>query len=391
MRTTFLLFFIVWSSFQSIAQGIDFFHAPFEDALEMAKPDDKLIFVDAFTKWCGPCKRMSNNVFPLEEVGEFFNEHFINLKMDMEEGPGLEFGKNYPVNAYPTCFFISSDGSVVYKFVGGKDPESLIAEAKKALAAYSRSDEYSRQYADGKRDYDLVLKYVKALNNEGKPSKKISNDYLYSQQDITTKENLIFLHTSIVDSDSRLFELYTEHKKKILEYIPESEYTKKVIQACEKTVDKAIEFKNEDLLKLAQKHAKKYAKANAKSLKYKSDFEFAEAIQDDAMLIKATKKYIKKELNSEEKKGSHIIRHIERNHFENQEMMKLAEHLAETLCTQSDNPDQWMLYVKILIKNKAYKNAAKACNQALELAKAKDMDTRQIEGTIKYINSLIKV
>jgi predicted regulator of amino acid metabolism with ACT domain len=234
-----------------------------------------------------------------------------------------------------------------------------------------------------------VLKYVKALNNEGKPSKKISNDYLYSQKDLSTRENLIFIHESIVDSDSRLFDLYVEYKNEILEFIPEDEYQKKIFHACEKTVDKAIEFKNEDLLKLAQKHANKYAKSYSKSLKYKSDFEFAEALQDDKKLVKSTKKYIKKDLKSNEKQGSHVVRHIERNHFENQEMMDLAEQLAQVLSAKSDNPDQWMLYVKVLIKNKSYKDAAKACERALELAKKQNLDTRQIEGTIKYIESLI--
>lgn len=388
MRIILILSFILWSLSQSVGQGIIFFNGTYEEAFKLAEPEDKLIFVDAYAKWCGPCKRMAKNVFPLEEIGDFFNEHFINLKIDMEEGQGLEFGKKYPVSAYPTCFFIASDGAVVYKFKGGKDPESLIAEAKKALAAYSRSDEYAKQYAEGNRDYELVLKYVKALNKEGKPSLKISNDYLYTQNDLTAKENLIFLHESIVDSDSRLFELYIEHKQKILEFVPESEYNKKVLHACQKTVEKAIEFKNENILKLAQKHAKKYARSSAKAIKYKSDFNFAEAIQNDQLLIKVTKKYIKKVLKHNETQGSHVIRHIERNHYENQEMMELAQDLAKRLSSQSDNPDQWMLYVKVLIKNKEYERADKACKRALELAKVKKIDTRQIEGTLKYIGTL---
>lgn len=389
MRTSFILSFMLFLLTQCMGQGIDFYHGSYEEAFKMAEPDDRLVFVDAYTKWCGPCKRMANNVFPLEEIGDFFNEYFINMKIDMEEGQGLEFGKKYPVSAYPTCFFIASDGTVVYKFKGGKDPESLIEEAKKALAAYNRSDVYAREYADGNRDYELVLKYVTALNKEGKSSLKISNDYLYTQKDLTTKENLIFLHTSVVESDSRIFDLYVKNRSEILKYIPESEYEKKVVRACQKTVEKAIEFKNEDLLKLAQKNARKYAKASAKTLKYRSNFEFAEALQDEELLVKSTKKYIKKSLEKDLKQGSHLIRHIERNHFENQQMMDMAQELAEKLSLQSDNPDQWMLYVKVLIKNKDYQNAKKACEKALELAKAKEMDTRQIEGTIKYIQSLI--
>ena len=66
------------------AGGIDFFHGTWEEALEKAKKEDKLIFVDAYTTWCGPCKRMSKQVFPQDAVGEFYNKNFVSMKIDME-------------------------------------------------------------------------------------------------------------------------------------------------------------------------------------------------------------------------------------------------------------------------------------------------------------------
>lgn len=36
-----------------------------------AKTEDKLLFVDAFAKWCGPCKSMAKNVFTQQKVGDF--------------------------------------------------------------------------------------------------------------------------------------------------------------------------------------------------------------------------------------------------------------------------------------------------------------------------------
>ena len=66
-----------------IGQGIEFFHGSWEEALAEAKKQEKPIFVDAFTTWCGPCKMMSRSVFTEEEVGTFFNENFISLKIDM--------------------------------------------------------------------------------------------------------------------------------------------------------------------------------------------------------------------------------------------------------------------------------------------------------------------
>ena len=68
------------------SRGIDFFPGSWNEALELAKKEDKLIFLDAYASWCGPCKSMQKKVFPTDKVGEYFNARFINVKIDMEKG-----------------------------------------------------------------------------------------------------------------------------------------------------------------------------------------------------------------------------------------------------------------------------------------------------------------
>ena len=96
------------------AAGIDFFQGTWEEALEKAKKEDKLIFVDAYTTWCGPCKRMSKQVFTQNEVGEFYNKNFISMKIDMEKTPGRKFQRKYPVSAFPTLYYIDGDLSLIH-------------------------------------------------------------------------------------------------------------------------------------------------------------------------------------------------------------------------------------------------------------------------------------
>jgi thiol-disulfide isomerase/thioredoxin len=86
----YLSFFLVTLfSLNVAAQGIEFEHdKSFEEVLKMAKTQNKLIFMDCFTTWCGPCKRLSSMVFPDPAVGEYYNKNFINTKFDMERGEG---------------------------------------------------------------------------------------------------------------------------------------------------------------------------------------------------------------------------------------------------------------------------------------------------------------
>lgn len=113
--------------------GIHFNKISFEKALIKAEKEDKLIFIDAYTVWCGPCKIMARNSFPNRAVGELYNANFINLKIDMERGEGAGIAKTYNVMAYPTLLIVDSNGKIVNKTIGMQSPEQLIEFANKAL------------------------------------------------------------------------------------------------------------------------------------------------------------------------------------------------------------------------------------------------------------------
>lgn len=113
--------------------GIKFQKLTFEEALEKADKSGKYIFVDAYTSWCGPCKYMAANTFTDEEVGEFFNENFVNLKIDMEKGEGPVLARTYKVRAYPTLLILDGQGNVVRRTMGAKKKEALIAFGQSAL------------------------------------------------------------------------------------------------------------------------------------------------------------------------------------------------------------------------------------------------------------------
>lgn len=114
--------------------GIKFFEGTWDEALQLAKKENKLIFLDVYATWCGPCKRLSAQTFPDPEVGKYYNERFINVKVDGEKGEGLTLRQRYGVRGYPTLLFINHKGEVVHKTAGFRDPQRFIDLGKSVPA-----------------------------------------------------------------------------------------------------------------------------------------------------------------------------------------------------------------------------------------------------------------
>ena len=86
---------------QIMAQGVAFEPegTTLEEASKKAKAENKLIFLDCYTQWCGPCKKMTREVFPQEAVGNAMNPKFVSIKIDMESAYGAPLAKKLQIQA----------------------------------------------------------------------------------------------------------------------------------------------------------------------------------------------------------------------------------------------------------------------------------------------------
>lgn len=115
-------------------EGINFRNISFEEALKLAKEQKKIIFIDAYTEWCGPCKKMAATTFKDPVVGKYFNDRFINLKVEMEKSAdGPELARRYRVRAYPTLLFIDEEGKLVHSILGLHSSDELMAKVKEGI------------------------------------------------------------------------------------------------------------------------------------------------------------------------------------------------------------------------------------------------------------------
>ena len=114
----------------SKTQGVIFQNITFNEALKKAKDENKLIFMNVYAVWCGPCKMLKNTTFKSAQVADLLNKNFINLDIDAEKGEGIELAERYNVEAHPLMLLIDANGKVIKSILGYRKDAQLLSEVK---------------------------------------------------------------------------------------------------------------------------------------------------------------------------------------------------------------------------------------------------------------------
>ncbi len=162
-----VLLFVAVCLMLSLSAQTNFQNLVLDKALDKAKGEGKMVFVDCYTSWCGPCKMMAEEILPLKEVGEYMNEKFVCVKYDMEVGEGKDIAGKFHVTAYPTFLVLDGNGKLLHRVIGGTATgEEFLQKLKNGLDENSITSLETR-YRNGERGVEFMVRYVQALKNYG--------------------------------------------------------------------------------------------------------------------------------------------------------------------------------------------------------------------------------
>lgn len=228
-----LTLFVLLLPLLTIAQetGIHFEHGlSWAQIKAKAKAENKFIFMDCYTTWCGPCKMMSNDIFPLENVGNLMNEKFISVKVqiDMFYGDNEEvrswysdahnISQKYNVIAYPTYLFFDPNAELVHRFAGAYSGSLFLIKVKQALDPDTQYYTLLKKYKAGQRDMGFTRKiaYASVQAYEKEEAQKILADFMRTFKDsIYTLTNLQFLNSITTRASDKGFQIIFEHADKV--------------------------------------------------------------------------------------------------------------------------------------------------------------------------------
>ncbi|MET3877668.1 thioredoxin domain-containing protein [Chitinophaga sp. OAE865] len=230
MKKLFLLAFLLPLLAVAQDKGMHFEHgSSWADVQAKAKAENKYIFVDCFTTWCGPCKFMSANIFPQEKVGSFMNDKFINVKVQMDQtdkdneevkswyAAAKQIEKDYAIRAYPTFLIFAPDGHIVDRQVGGAEADQFI---ERCAASLNPATQYYTQldlYKKGNRDTAFLRQMaLLALNKyDQENALLISKEYISKQKDLYSPVNLGFIAKFTNSSKDPGFNMFLHNADKV--------------------------------------------------------------------------------------------------------------------------------------------------------------------------------
>ena len=365
-------------------KGIHFSKQDWNQVLKTAAKENKIIFLDAYTTWCQPCKKMDKQVFPQKMIGDFFNKKFINVKMNMEKGIGKELQKKYDIFFYPTFLFVTADGTIIHRQAGFLSAPKFLAFGKAALDPDKSLAAFERRYKKGNRDPDFLKKYV-ALRKaamDGTHS-AIAEDYLATQKDWLSKENIKFIFKYVDDTDSKLFDYMVKHQAEFKKTMGISKVAGKIENLIyQKIYD---EKGNASLDELDQLFKKVYSpeQADKASMRFKLNY-FLEK--------KSSEKYAKTAINYYKKfppRDPSELSDIAYNFYEldvsSKKMLKKALKWTKKAIKKSPSFYNYETLAAVYFKLGKKRKAVKAAKKAINLAKKAKEDYSETQQLLEKI------
>ncbi len=209
------ILFLISFTLPTFAQS-PFYSLDFDKACLKAKEEKKVVLIDFFTTWCGPCKKLDAVTWKDKDVISWLEQNTIALKIDAEKEESL--AKRYKVSAYPTIAIISPEGKVIDSIVGYREPAAFLSNAKDALAGKTALIRAKEKFTQNVNDPDTRSNYARELFRVGSYEEALTHYLWCFDEALNYVPNYAGVRTSFLLSDiARLGQKYPPALEALIE------------------------------------------------------------------------------------------------------------------------------------------------------------------------------
>ncbi|AYM99834.1 thioredoxin family protein [Chryseobacterium aahli] len=376
--------FIFITIFGFAQDEIQFQDLPFKDLVAKAKEENKLVFIDAYAAWCGPCKMMEKNVFNKKSVGDFYNKNFVNARIDMEKGEGREVAQKFGVRSYPTYLFLNGDGELVSQNYGYMEEGIFLAMAQDINSPNNKKGSLKERFAKGEKDKDFLINIMKLNSSADYEFAKQASERYFSNRKKTdefTKDDVGLLLYFLKSTEDLNYKTFVSQKADIIKFLPEENYKEfnnqlvlaKVVQ--ESIDEKAKKINDDYFLKTAEPLVGKEAailKLNQTKLAY---------YEQNANFLEYEKAALEYYKNADSFEPNELLKAawIFSDNIKTQSSLKKAAEWAEKSVMRGETPENTYILAKIYYnlgsKDLAKNFAELSKNMALQSGKDANLAT----------------
>jgi len=407
--------------------GIQFFKGSWTEAVHLAQEQNKLVFVEAYTDWCGPCRHMDKHTFTRYDLGNEYNNNFINVKVNIESLEGIAFKMQYNVMAIPDFLFFDNKGELIYRDYGQKSTSELLSMSYQVIAAANNEavavlpkpsflnqkeiaaidfpssengenvnmqslSAMQMKYEIGSKDANFLYDYAQRLKANDLPSAEVVNQYLQIQHNknmLSLPKNLQFVYDFATEINSSAIDIFIENQEKYERRYGIKHIDNKIKSLLFAAVEEATQTKDEKLFERSLVLAKKADLTLQGDFLYSMEILYYEGIGDSQSYVKSTRHYMQNNTSNDpiflNRKAWELVRLSNKKSD-----LKIAKKWIEKSINLESHYYNNETYARILYKLGEKDSSKSVLYEAISIAKRLGIDFADAQDLLDKINGNLR-
>lgn len=213
-----LLCFFTESNAQT--KGIHFVKGSLKAAFELAKKQNKPVFVEIYAIGCPHCENFKKTFDNNQVVGDYFDKRFVSYQVEVNSEEGRAFRKkhNIYVLSTPMMSFWDKDENLLHIQVSGDEQNneaSLKDMADRAIDPAKQFASWKNYFAKGVHDDNFLIEYGYTCRMICDTLQNIAAMNVYAQKqkvsNFNSPSNFVVIQKVIMDDDNLIFKNMMEN------------------------------------------------------------------------------------------------------------------------------------------------------------------------------------
>lgn len=183
-----------------------YFQGTFDDAIKLANQENKLVFLDFYTVWCGGCKSYDRFVFSDSIVQEYVKANYVFIRVDAEKDEGVELKDRFEVVAYPTLIIADKKGDEIGRIVGFElvfmdSTKFFIEKVENVANSIGTLRALEQEYQQDTSNIGVIYELIEAYQEYGKYQEieVLASNMMLSEDTLAQKDGQFYFAMSWID------------------------------------------------------------------------------------------------------------------------------------------------------------------------------------------------